>query len=351
MALYVRSLTIAEGQYLKQILRRGKNRTKIRQAQVMLMSDQGMRVQEIAAATFLHEEYVRYLIRQFNLHGLKLFDKRPRKKPGEGYSEEQKAEIAEIALSPPRLLGQPFSHWSLRKLAEYLVQTKVVQALSHEKLRRILKEKRIRLQRTKTWKESNDPRFEAKKKRLKRLYRHKPKKGHVVCFDQFGPMELRPVHGRTWALESEPDRLPATYRRSHGTRQLLAFYDVHEDILWGYVSKRKCWPDCLRALQRLRARYPMQERIYVVLDNFSPHRRREIRRWAKRNNMVFVWTPTNASWLNRIECQFTELKKFVFHNTYFQSHQELRIAIQRFLRYRNNRNKKRKLKQMSLTRH
>lgn len=72
----------------------------------------------------------------------------------------------------------------------------------------------------------------------------------------------------------------------------------------------------------MRARYPLHERIYVVLDNFSPHRRGEIRRWAKRNNVVFVWTPTNASWLNRIECQFTELKKFVFHNTYFRSHAE-----------------------------
>lgn len=163
MALFVRSLTIAQGNYLQRILRRGKDRTKIRQAQVMLMSDQGMRVQEIAEATFLHPEYVRRLIRQFNAQGLKLFDKRPRKKPSEEYSEEEKAEIAEIALSPPGLLGRPFSHWSLRKLAEYLVETKIVRAISHEKLRRILKEKRIRLQRTKTWKESNDPRFEAKK--------------------------------------------------------------------------------------------------------------------------------------------------------------------------------------------
>lgn len=163
MAMYVRSLTTAEGNYLQGILRRGKDRTKIRRAQVMLMSDQGMRVQEIAKATLLHPEYVRHLIRQFNAQGLKLFDERSRKKPGEEYSEEEKAEIAEIALSPPRLLGRPFSHWSLRKLVEYLVETRVVRAISHEKLRRILKGKRIRLQRTKTWKESNDPRFEAKK--------------------------------------------------------------------------------------------------------------------------------------------------------------------------------------------
>lgn len=146
-----------------------------------------------------------------------------------------------------------------------------------------------------------------------------------------------------WASQGQTDRLPATYRRPHGVRHLLAFYDVATDQLWGYLRPRKRWMEVLAALKRLRARYPVKERIYVVLDNFSPHRRGEVRRWAKHNNIVFVWTPTNASWLNKIECQFTELKRFVFHNSNYKSHQEVRVAIAKFLRYRNARNRKRKL--------
>lgn len=92
----------------------------------------------------------------------------------------------------------------------------------------------------------------------------------------------------------------------------------------------------------MRTRYPQEERIYLVLDNFSPHKRREIVRWARKNKVTLVWTPTNASWLNRIECQFTELKKFAFENTYYKSHKEAAIAINQFLRYRNTRNRKRK---------
>jgi len=80
--------------------------------------------------------------------------------------------------------------------------------------------------------------------------------------------------------------------------------------------------------------YPVKERIYVILDNFSPHRRAEVRRWARKNNIIFVWTPTNASWLNKIECQFTELKRFVFHNSNYKSHAEVRTAMIKFLRYR-----------------
>ena len=184
---------------------------------------------------------------------------------------------------------------------------------------------------------------------MKRLYRRVPQNAHVVCYDEFGPIELRPVHGAVWARKREPDRLPATYRRPHGVRHLLAFYDVHEDFLWGYFRARKRWQEVLAVLQRVRQRYPDGERIYLVMDNFSPHRRAEIRRWARKANVTLVWTPTNASWLNRIECQFTELKSAVFHNTYYTKHNDVKHYTYRFLRYRNARNKKRKL--LNLKRH
>lgn len=171
----------------------------------------------------------------------------------------------------------------------------------------------------------------------------------MVCYDEFGPIELRPVHGRVWAAHGAPDRLPATYRRTHGVRHLLAFYDMHDDVLWGYFRPRKRWQEVLDVLERVRTRYPLRERLYVVMDNFSPHRRAEIRRWARRSNVILVWTPTNASWLNRIECQFTELKAAVFHNSFYTEHNDVKRNTYRFLRYRNARNKKRKL--LNLKRH
>jgi hypothetical protein len=157
-----------------------------------------------------------------------------------------------------------------------------------------------------------------------------------------GPLELRPIAGRTWARTSHPDRLPATYTRPHGTRQWLAFLDTKKDRLWGYSSRRKRWNEVLRAFKWMRSRYPVKERIYMILDNFSPHKRPEVARWARDNNVILVWTPTNASWINHIECQFTELKRFVFTNSDYKSHKEVNTAINDFLRYRNRRNAKHK---------
>ena len=129
MCLYIRSLTSAEGKKLQAILRRGKNRTAIRRAQVLLLSEQGMRVQEIARTTFLNEEYVRRLLRRFNRERLKLLEEQPGRGRPQEFSEEIKAEIAEIAMCPPTLLRQPFTSWSLEKLRTYLTKTKVLSSI------------------------------------------------------------------------------------------------------------------------------------------------------------------------------------------------------------------------------
>lgn len=163
MAASVRSLTIAEGQHLQLVMRRGKDRTAILRAQVVLMSDQGFRVQQIAQATHLHEEYVRELIRLFNEDGLAILKQKPRSGRPPLFTEEMRTIIAEYALCPPQVLGQPFTRWTLEKLRRFLLGRKVVRSIGLQTLARILESKKIRLQRTKTWKESNDPDFDAKK--------------------------------------------------------------------------------------------------------------------------------------------------------------------------------------------
>lgn len=124
---------------------------------------------------------------------------------------------------------------------------------------------------------------------------------------------------------------------------------MREDKLWGYFKNRKRWNEVLSVLKIIRRQYPITERLYIVMDNFSPHKKVEIEDWLSESNVEIEFTPTNASWLNRIECQFTEMKKFVFECTDYKSHTEVKSATYKFLRYRNKRNKKRNL--INLKRH
>lgn len=163
MSSFVRSLTIAEGNHIQRILRTGRSRTPFRRAQVIMHSAHRYTVQEIAKVTCLHEEYVRELIRRFNKEGVSLFRERARSGRPVEMVPEIRSDIVKIALSPPKLLGCPFTRWSVSKLREHILRVGVVPKIGEETLRTILKEEGVHLCRTKTWKESNDPAFRTKK--------------------------------------------------------------------------------------------------------------------------------------------------------------------------------------------
>lgn len=175
---------------------------------------------------------------------------------------------------------------------------------------------------------------------IRRYVNQRAANGPTIAFDEFGPLEIRPQHGQSWGRK--PNRLPATYTRKHGVRHWLAFYDVHGNKLWGYARPRKRAREVLGVLKRMRKRYPSEERIHLILDNFSPHATKEVRWWCKKNNIHMIWTPTNASWLNPIECQFSPVKEFVIHNTVYTSHEELADALREYACYRNQHAKRKK---------
>jgi transposase len=158
-----------------------------------------------------------------------------------------------------------------------------------------------------------------------------------VCFDEWGPLEIRPIHGQHWARRAHPDRLRATYRRLAGTEQFLGFYDVHQDCLAGTIHKRKTVRDLLTAFRRLRRAYPRHKRIYVIMDNLPLHKSEALSTYFSKNRITPVWTPTYSSWLNLIECHFTAMKKFTLHVSDDRDHQTRRRRIYRYLRWRNRR--------------
>lgn len=69
MCLYVRNLTTREGQRLQQIVRKDRNRIKVRRAQVILASAQGSKVPAIATRLYFSEQHVRTVIKTFNADG------------------------------------------------------------------------------------------------------------------------------------------------------------------------------------------------------------------------------------------------------------------------------------------
>ena len=119
---------------------------------------------------FTSEDRVRDVIRNFNADGFgSLYPKYKGGRPPK-FSLGQRREIKKIAKSRPAEHDLPFSAWSLSKLAEFLVAEGVVDDISHEGLRTLLREEGVSFQRLKTWKTSKDPDYAVKKARIEHLY-------------------------------------------------------------------------------------------------------------------------------------------------------------------------------------
>ena len=143
------------------------------------------------------------MIRNFNADGFgSLYPKYKGGHPPK-FTLPQRREIKKIAKSKPAEHDLPFSTWSLAKLADFLVAEGVVDDISHEGLRVLLREEGVTFQRLKTWKASKDPQYAEKKARIEQLYaiadrEVTPGDGDpevVFCVDEFGPLNLQPRPG------------------------------------------------------------------------------------------------------------------------------------------------------------
>lgn len=160
----VREIDDDEGRRLLRIVRRGTGSVVTwRRAQMVLLSAQGMPVVKIAEVSFTRDDRVRDVIHNFNADGFaSLYPKYSGGRP-KTFTLPERREIKKIAKSKPTEHDLPFSTWSLTKLADFLVAEGVVDDISHEGLRLLLREEGVSFQRLKTWKTSRDPDYAAKK--------------------------------------------------------------------------------------------------------------------------------------------------------------------------------------------
>ena len=168
--LRVRELTNDEGKLLS-IVRRGSGSVvRWRRAQIVLWSAQRMDVPAIAKIAFTSEDRVREVIHNFNDDG---FDSLAPKYAGgrpPTFTLPERARSRRSRCPARRITICRSRRGSLSKLAEFLVAEGVVDDISHEGLRVLLREEGVSFQVIKTFKVSNDPDFEAKKNRVLELY-------------------------------------------------------------------------------------------------------------------------------------------------------------------------------------
>jgi transposase len=341
---------------------------------------------QIAKVAFTSEDRVRAVLHNFDDDGFEsLYRKYSRGRPPSS-TLPQRREIKKIALARPEGHDLPFSTWSLAKLADFLVAEGVVDDISHEGLRALLREEGVSFQAIKTFKVSNDPDFEAKKDRVLELYdiadgKAKPKRGGptvVFCVDEFGPLNLQPHPGKQWAPVAAGRAIPARRvggaggRRSPdptvsatcsppttwaGTGSMgtssparAASSSWRSAAISGRCISPRCGsPSCSTKVVRSCDSMPGMTGIcwpssscppttrtgWRVSPHLSTKKDQRVGDWAAANNVELAYVPFYASWLNRIEAQFTALRYFTLNGTDHESHHAQARMIRRYIAWRN----------------
>ena len=110
-----------------------------RRAETLLLHAAGVAAADIARLLEVHAHTTYADLQAFGQHGLaSVCQSRPVGAPAR-LSAATVATIWRLAETPPYELGLPYGRWSLAKLRAYLIRQRVLQAISREHLRRLLK--------------------------------------------------------------------------------------------------------------------------------------------------------------------------------------------------------------------
>ena len=111
-----------------------------RHARIVLGRGRGMSIPAVAAAVGVHPNTVRNCVRRFETHGLHgLLHAGIGKPKNIAFSEATRDEIAHAAMRSPASANEPGTYWSLRRLRAHLYRRGVLQSISVEGLRQLLR--------------------------------------------------------------------------------------------------------------------------------------------------------------------------------------------------------------------
>jgi transposase len=141
-------------------------RLRTRTQMILLAVEQYMTAPQIGQIVRKNEQTVRRWIKRFNAEGLTGLADAPRPGAPTRITPEYRQRLLHIVRQRPRALEQPYSLWTLARLADFMAEETGLR-VSTETVRRVLKAGGIVLSRPQHTISSPDPEYKVKKKRSK----------------------------------------------------------------------------------------------------------------------------------------------------------------------------------------
>src|SRR5215213_6530234 len=234
--------------------------------------------------------------------------------------------VALTATEPPH----EATHWTAAAMAKAV-------GISLSSVQRIWKAHGLQPHRIRRFKLSNDPEFVPKLRDVVGLYVDPPAHAVVLSVDEKSQIQaLDRTQPGLPLKKGRAGTMTHDYKR-HGTTTLFAALNVLDGTVLGRCMQRHRHQEFIRFLNAIEAQVPKRKAIHAIVDNYATHKHPKVREWLKQHpRWSFHFTPTSASWLNAVEGYFAKLTRRRLRRGVFQSVDDLKAAIDRFIAETNS---------------
>lgn len=222
------------------------------------------------------------------------------------------------------------THWSTRSLAEEL-------GLTQSMVHRVWKANGLKPHLVKTFKISNDPRFEEKLRDVVGLYLNPPENAIVFSADEKTSIQaldrtqpgLPLVKGRCGTMTHD-------YKRN-GTTTLFAAISMVCGKVISTCMQRHRHQEWIKFLKLIDEQTDSSLGVHLIIDNYATHKHPKVKDWLKKHPRFHVhFIPTSSSWLNVIERFFRDLDVKRLKRGVFRSVPEVVAAIKAYIDQHND---------------
>lgn len=294
-------------------------------ADIILLRLEGVGVQGIAERLGTTAKRVSTWSRRFAASGLEGLTDKPGRGRKPSIPDAKLARVLTEATRPPK--GR--SRWSIRSMSRHA-------GISASSVQRIWSKNDLKPHRLKTFKLSNDPKFEEKFWDVIGLYLNPPANALVLCCDE--KSQCQALERTQLGLPLAPKRPPTMthdYIR-HGTVTLFAALSQLTGALITRTEASHTHVEWLRFLKQIDRETPRDLDLHLIADNYATHKHPKVRAWLDNHpRFKMHFTPTSSSWLNMVERFFADLTGDVIRAGSFTSVNELVRDIKAYLFQRN----------------
>ena len=210
------------------------------------------------------------------------------------------------------------------------------QGVSPATVQRVWSARGLQPHRHKTFKLSNDKRFEEKLVDVVGLYLNPPDKAVLLCMDE--KSQIQALDRTQPSLPMKKGRagtMTHDYKRN-GTTTLFAALNVLTGVVIGQCLPKHRNNEFLTFLRTVERQVPKGLQIHMILDNYGTHNHPNVTAWLDKHPRFHLhFIPTSSSWLNMVERWFGKLTDKAIRRGVFRSVPDLITAIENYLAANN----------------